>query len=359
MWQILGIFASFAPLLLIFWLANLGQRLRERGVPHMTPVVVSYTLVGFLYGFCILGGLAMLFVDTALKMQPETAAIFANMDPNPLEQITSWPWLIWGTLIPSIFGLVFLTRPARRFAARLIDIDPGHPVHAVALSLTMAPLVMMGMTVGIGLGTMTAGLEQQVQETGMPPVSLAALWAQTGVFVLIALVGVGWLSRRSLGQSLVRLGIVKPKLREVLIGIGLAFALVAAVMVVSAIAGAMGMGEDQEVSELTETLLGTLLSSPLGILSIGLAAAIGEEPLFRGAAQPRFGLLVTSVLFALVHNNYGLSFATVIVFGLGLVLGLIRIRYNTTTSMITHAVYNSTLVTVSMVAVSIAQNAAK
>ncbi|MBK8046275.1 MAG: CPBP family intramembrane metalloprotease [Anaerolineales bacterium] len=135
--------------------------------------------------------------------------------------------------------------------------------------------------------------------------------------------------------------------------------MVAVMIVESAIAGAMGMGEDQEVSELTETLLGTLLSSPLGILSIGLAAAIGEEPLFRGAAQPRFGLLVTSVLFALVHNNYGLSFATVIVFGLGLVLGLIRIRYNTTTSMITHAVYNSTLVTVSMLAVSVAQNAAK
>ncbi len=141
MWQILSIIASFAPLLLIFWLANLGQRLRERGVPHMTPVVVAYTLVGFLYGFCILGGLAMLFVNTALRTQPETAALFENLNPNPLESIGSWPWLIWGTLIPSILGLVLLTKPARRLVARVLDIDPGHPVHAVALSLTSVELV--------------------------------------------------------------------------------------------------------------------------------------------------------------------------------------------------------------------------
>jgi membrane protease YdiL (CAAX protease family) len=57
--------------------------------------------------------------------------------------------------------------------------------------------------------------------------------------------------------------------------------------------------------------------------------------------QPRFGLIITSLLFALVHGQYGLSLATLVVFGLGLVLGLVRNRTNTTTSMLTHALYNS------------------
>jgi membrane protease YdiL (CAAX protease family) len=59
--------------------------------------------------------------------------------------------------------------------------------------------------------------------------------------------------------------------------------------------------------------------------------------------QPRFSLPLTALLFALVHNNYGLSFATVVVLVLGLVLGVERIRYNTTTAIITHATYNSLL----------------
>jgi len=78
-------------------------------------------------------------------------------------------------------------------------------------------------------------------------------------------------------------------------------------------------------------------------LTLGLAAALGEETIFRGALQPRFGLILTSLLFAIVHSNYGLSISTLVVFLLGIVLGLVRIRHNTSTSMIVHAIYNITL----------------
>jgi membrane protease YdiL (CAAX protease family) len=76
---------------------------------------------------------------------------------------------------------------------------------------------------------------------------------------------------------------------------------------------------------------------------LGLAAALGEETVFRGALQPRFGLVFTSILFALLHSQYGLSFSTIAVFVIGLVLGVLRLRANTTTAMITHAVYNMSL----------------
>ena len=37
------------------------------------------------------------------------------------------------------------------------------------------------------------------------------------------------------------------------------------------------------------------------ILAISMAAGFGEEVLFRGALQPRLGILITSILFGVVH----------------------------------------------------------
>ena len=105
----------------------------------------------------------------------------------------------------------------------------------------------------------------------------------------------------------------------------------------------LGVSADADVERLTEQLLGALFTTPFGILTIGLSAGLGEETLFRGALQPRFGLLLTSIFFALVHSQYGITLSTVVVLLLGLVLGWQRLRYNTSTAMITHAVYNMTL----------------
>jgi len=91
-------------------------------------------------------------------------------------------------------------------------------------------------------------------------------------------------------------------------------------------------------------------SSLVGIITLGAAAALGEEMVFRGALQPRFGILLTALLFALLHNQYGVSLATLVVFILGLVLGWTRKYINTTTSMFVHATYNITLALISLMA---------
>ena len=137
-----------------------------------------------------------------------------------------------------------------------------------------------------------------------------------------------------------RLGVVMPTGRQVLIGLGAGLALVPLVLVMEYAASLLGVQADRDVERLTEELLGALFESPWGIVTLGLAAALGEEPLFRGAAQPKFGLVLTSLLFALLHSNYGITLSTAIVVVLGLVLGMIRIRHNTSTAMITHATYN-------------------
>ena len=82
------------------------------------------------------------------------------------------------------------------------------------------------------------------------------------------------------------------------------------------------------------------LGTPVGIAAISLLPAICEEILFRGALQPRLGLVVTALLFTSIHTQYGISFDTFAVFVLALGLGLFRKYTNTTTTIVCHATYN-------------------
>ena len=172
---------------------------------------------------------------------------------------------------------------------------------------------------------------------------MPALWTQQILTALLAMVGVGWLSRRTLPETLARLGLRALTLRQWWIGVGTGLGMVPVVLGLEYLLSLAGIGASPDVERLTEQLLGGLFTSPWGILTLGLAAALGEETLFRGAMTPRFGLLFSSLLFALVHSNYGITFSTAVVLGLGLLLGWQRLRYNTTTAMVTHAVYNMTL----------------
>ncbi len=338
MFEVLGVIIQFLPVILILLLANLAERLREQEQPYMPLAVLAYVSLGLIYGVLALLGLGALFVPAGLQAQPGL-----QEQMNTLVPVQSWAWLSWGILVPSLVGLLLLLKPVRGWLSRVSTLEAGNPVHAVSASMTMFIPIYLAFTLGIGLNNLATQIATQVEETGRQPVTVGLLWVQTALFVLIALIGVGWLTRRSFGASLARLGVVRPTMREVLIAVAVALALVPTVMLLEAGASAIGLGADADVESLTEQLIGPLFQSPLGILSIGLAAGIGEEILFRGAMQPRFSLVLTALFFALLHSNYGITLSTLIVFVLGMVLGLIRSRYNTSTAMITHAVYNSTL----------------
>jgi membrane protease YdiL (CAAX protease family) len=83
------------------------------------------------------------------------------------------------------------------------------------------------------------------------------------------------------------------------------------------------------------------LGDPLGIATIAITAGVCEELFFRGALQPRLGLLWPAVVFASVHTQYGLSLDALAVLVLALGLGLLRRYANTTTSALCHVTYNA------------------
>lgn len=340
--EIISIAILFLLGSLIMWVANLAQKRRDQNLPYQGLALISYLALTFGYGLALLAGLMFQAMETLFATQPQLLnEAGLNGAMGPFGQIHSPALVSLGLWLPALAGIVLLLPPVRRLVARFIPIDPGSPVHAVALSLTSLVVANLLITLGIGLGTLAEMLEQQAN--GDSAISMAGLWAQQIFTALFAMIGVGWLVRRGPSSTFERLGLVAPTVRQVAIAIGLAILLVPLVVVVEYVGTLLGVGENTDVERLSEQLLGPLFRSPFGIFTVGAAAALGEETLLRGALQPRFGLLFTTIIFALLHSNYGISISTVIVFVLGLILGIVRIRANTTTAMIVHGVYNSTL----------------
>jgi len=95
--------------------------------------------------------------------------------------------------------------------------------------------------------------------------------------------------------------------------------------------------EDQtQVSQLIATNIDTMLLA----FALALTAAIGEEIAFRGALQPIFGLWPTSLFFVLIHVQYTLTPAALILLMATLGFGWLRRRFNTTAAMVAHFLYN-------------------
>jgi membrane protease YdiL (CAAX protease family) len=90
----------------------------------------------------------------------------------------------------------------------------------------------------------------------------------------------------------------------------------------------------------SQHVFGALSATALGIALLAVVPGLAEEILFRGALQPRIGLLATALLFTSTHTEYGLSFVTLEVLVLAIGLGLIRRYTNTTTSCVCHIAYN-------------------
>ena len=99
-------------------------------------------------------------------------------------------------------------------------------------------------------------------------------------------------------------------------------------------------GLADQVDESSQHLFGGLSGNLGGIIALALIPGICEDVLFRGALQPRFGLVLTAFLFAAIHTEYAFSIDALSIFVIALGLGAIRKYTNTTTSSACHVAYN-------------------
>lgn len=236
-------------------------------------------------------------------------------------------------MLAALTTVPLLLPPVRRGLARLLPIDPDSLVHATALVYSV-------LLVGIQAFTQISSDVLGDELKNGPVLHPLDLVLQEAPFLTAALVGVGIFQRRTPAQAAARLGWVRPAWWHLALGLAAAGAFYAFSGGLDQLATWLTPELSRRVNAANSRLFGGL-STPVGIATLALAAGIAEEALFRGAMQPRLGIVVTSLVFASVHTQYGISLDTLAVFLLSCALGLIRRYTSTTASTITHVAYNA------------------
>jgi membrane protease YdiL (CAAX protease family) len=237
-------------------------------------------------------------------------------------------------LVTGIAAAALIGEPVRSAIGRVLPIDPRSAVHGTALVLTVV-------LVGSQLANQVAvDVLSQQASAASPALSPLDLVLQELPFLLAAVLGVGLFIRRDAGATLNRLGLVRPTAWQLVLGLGAALLFFAFGTGMDTLNHAVSPGTAHEVEAANQHLFGQL-GNPIGIATIALSAGICEEALFRGAMQPRLGILWTAIVFTSVHTQYGLSLDAVAVLVLAIGLGLVRRVANTTTSTVCHVVYNT------------------
>lgn len=304
------LFLVFVPFLFIAVLANMGE-----GAPLFRWL--AYAGLVLMNLLLILQGLVVMFL---------------------LPQVAEEPGLRFGSpatafvlLATGLLAFLPLLPAVRSQVARWLNIDPANTVHTTALVFALYLLGLTAMQFFLDFGELdTAGIE----------LTVLAVWEQALGFLLLGVVGAGLGLRRSLSETLARLGLSRVRGQQVLLGVGAIAALQLFDLAISLLWSSVHPDSFQDILDISRRLFRNF-AGPAGAVTLGITAGVGEEILFRGALQPRFGLWLTTLLFTMGHAQYGLTPALFEVFVIGLVLGIVRTRANTTTAIFIHAGYNA------------------
>ncbi|HYI24124.1 MAG TPA: CPBP family intramembrane glutamic endopeptidase [Thermomicrobiales bacterium] len=238
--------------------------------------------------------------------------------------------------------LVPLIKPLRKLIARFTPMDPNSPIDLCGLAL------ILWVSTFFTISAIQSG-PVDVDSEGGGQLLESSFWLLLNAltFVGIAYVAVGYRIYRTGQEATKRLGLEWPDLKTILISL----AMVIPCYIVAIIGNALTLIFQPDVFDnLQDTMddMTTGLDNPIGMILIGLSAGIGEEVLFRGAIQPRFGIVIAALFWTTMHAQYDVSFVLVGLFGVGIVLGLQRKYFGTASAIITHAVYNMIAVAITI-----------
>lgn len=237
-------------------------------------------------------------------------------------------------------GLAFslpLFKPFRRLLARFTPMDPASPIDLSGLALILAVAVTLIFI------TRLTGPAEAGDDGGAVATNAGWLVLTMVTLVSVAYVTVGYRIYRNGDEATKRLGLTVPSMKTIAISL----ACVIPCFIVSSIGSLLTVAYQPEIVDNVEETMDEItrgLQNPIGALLIGLTAGIGEEMLFRGAIQPRFGIVIAALMWTILHSQYEFSFILVGLFGVGIVLGLLRKYFGTTSAIITHAAYNMIVV---------------
>lgn len=310
---------AFFPFLVIVLIAQWSDR--DRVVRWLV-----YGLILLFDALIALGGLLAMLIGRSREIQRLLLSQFP--------QAVSLRWGVFGLVViqTTVLAPLFLLPFVRRGLARVIPIDPESGIHATALTLAV-------LVTGLNLAQvpLIGGLSALAESTAQ--VALLDLLISSLPIGLFALVGVGFLIRRTPRETWQRLGLRRITWRQTGLVAGLTVLIVVFYYGVDWVWRILAPESYDMVNALSEVLYSGAMGIWQGIL-VSLVVGVTEELFFRGALQPRFGLLLTAVLFTVAHVQYGLTPATLEVFGGALALGWLRQRTHTTACILLHVLYN-------------------
>lgn len=234
-------------------------------------------------------------------------------------------------LLIAVWGLLATLPEARRLLARWLPLDPSSSVHTLAL-------ILAGYLIGANALVLSQGGLEGLAETSEAS-SVGQIVIAEMFYAAVGILGVGLFVRRHGWKLVERLGLEKPTAAQLKGSLRWILALVALQWLAGVVLYYTNPEQAELLDEVNSLLLGNM-DTVWDWFLLAAAAAAGEEILFRGALQPVLGLWATSLLFAMAHVQYGLTPVTILVFGIGLVLGLVRRRTNTSVAIFVHFGYN-------------------
>jgi hypothetical protein len=377
--------AVIALLILLYFIGGLGQFLQVgvlflplavlgalayAGTKNITAMVFAYIVLAMTGLGVVLYSLTTLALgyvadwdkfNALLGGQSVTSTLSTSSAVEGVFSPNAGPGLLLAVLLYFVATLVamsMLLRPVRVAVAKIMPIDPDNFVHKIALSILaliflscFIPLLVLGgkpPLLNLPLDGNGAGIGGQAISVQPLDLVYQFIWTIPATFVVA-----GWPIARRFPDMLKRLGLVRPTATQVAFGLGFGLVLALAAMFVidpgiTALWRALGWPTTDTAA--FDKLLANLVT-PAGAVLIGITAGLGEELAVRGLLQPRIGLIASNLVFTGFHAfQYGAD-GLLSVFIIGMILGVVRARTNTTTSAIVHGVYDFTLVLIAALAV--------
>ena len=351
-----GFFVVYALMLAVggelrnFAVAGMGA------LPFAILVVLAYAFApkgslgqGLTLGYWIILvgviGLSAIVLAIAGILKLEPAAAHAVSTPPSLEQGFRIVAAVLATFLAGVAGLICFLRRIRRRVANLFGIDSESFIHATALATCVAlTLICLIPLLAVNEPPLMPFLRSRAAT--MPDANsqirstlYGLMWAVPASFL-----AVGYPIRRTFREARQRLALEWPtRLQAVsvlLITTGLFLG-------VEPLQSGITMLWNAQGWSMTDTgaieVLFRHAIQPLGAVVASVAAGLGEELVFRGVLQPRLGIMLPALMFTSIHAFQYDFDALIGVLLVGLVLGFVRKKTNTTTCALIHGGYDLAL----------------
>jgi len=232
-------------------------------------------------------------------------------------------------------GILVLQRRVRK--ALPFPINSDSPLHTAGLFIMTQALVVILFTVL--LVNPLESPSSMYSKSGMIELFLFLL-----IYSLIAFLAVGFPIRRNFGESMKRLGLHTPSLKQIYIASAFLIFFLLMDWQFTQMMKTYFATAYQAIDEHFTYIYSDISKSVVGVILVGFSAGIGEELIYRGALQPRFGLFLTSFFFASLHMPlYGFTLITLEILLAGLLLGYLRNITNTTCAIFVHSIFDIAL----------------